>query len=121
MDPVVAATAKPTRMDTPVKAKAKFAPIMAPNAPPARASTSQKRSILLANVNTESGVIPSSLKRDGAAIVGGGMGRFRGHGGCRPRECPRAGPGGARRAELQGRYALWAVRAPGTGREGSAS
>ena len=44
------------------------------------------------------------------------MGRFRGHGGCRPRECPRAGP-----AELQGRYALWAVRAPGTGREGSAS
>ena len=118
MDPVVAATAKPTRMDTPVKAKAKFAPIMAPNAPPARASTSQKRSILLANVNTESGVIPSSLKRDGAAIVGGGMGRFHGHGGCRPRECPRAGPGPA---ELQGRYALWAVRAPGTGREGSAS
>ena len=86
------------------------------------------------------------------------MGRFRGHGGCRPRECPRGGargapragqpgrdgrlggwgpaaprgappPGGAPRAgggapppaELQGRYALWAVRAPGTGREGSAS
>lgn len=49
------------------------------------------------------------------------MGRFHGHGGCRPRECPRAGPGGARRAELQGRYALWAVRASGTGREGSAS
>ena len=79
------------------------------------------------------------------------MGRFRGHGGCRPRECPRAGPGGAPPlvgggggrsgargggppgaargagrggagpAELQGRYALWAVRAPGTGREGSAS
>ena len=44
------------------------------------------------------------------------MGRFHGHGGCRPRECPRARP-----AELQGRYALWAVRASGTGREGSAS
>ena len=47
------------------------------------------------------------------------MGRFRGHGGCRPRECPRAGPGEG--PELQGRYALWAVRASGTGREGSAS
>ena len=87
------------------------------------------------------------------------MGRFRGHGGCRPPECPGgpaprgpgragggarypgggggapprcggsappgqargAGPGGPAPAELQGHYALWAVRAPGTGREGSAS
>ena len=49
------------------------------------------------------------------------MGRGRGPGGGRPGGAPRAGPGGARRAELQGRYALWAVRAPGTGREGSAS
>ena len=49
------------------------------------------------------------------------MGRFRGHGGCRPRECPRAPPPPGPPAELQGRYALWAVRAPGTGREGSAS
>ena len=49
------------------------------------------------------------------------MGRFRGLGGARPGVGRGAGRGGARRAELQGRYALWAVRAPGTGREGSAS
>ena len=42
------------------------------------------------------------------------MGRFHGHGGCRPRECPRAGPRAGPGAAHQGREVPGGVWGAGT-------